>query len=92
MDVGAVVRFAAVQRAAGADLGAVDPRRVGLVPGELAGSSTADALAHSIDAIVRELARMAARVEELGRRTAWGATAVDEVDAATADGLRREGG
>ena len=92
VDVGAVVEFAAVQRAVGADLGAVDPRRVGLVPGELDGSSTAEALTRGVDAIVQALARVADRVEELGRRTAWGAAAVDESDAATAEVLRRCGG
>ena len=92
MDVAAVVDLAAVQRAVGADLGAVDPHRAGLVPGELEGSLTAAASARSVDAIAEELSRAAERVEDLGRRTAWGATALEQVDATTADGLRREGG
>ena len=94
-DVGAVARFAALQRAAGADLGAIDPRRVGLATGELAGSSTAVALRRSVDALAQALARVAEGVEgveDLGRRTAWGATALDDADEAAAEGLRRGGG
>ncbi len=92
MDADAVVEFAAVQRAVGADLGAVDPRGVGLHPGELAGSLTADALGRGVDAIALALAHVAERVEDLGRRTAWGAAELRETDAAGADGLRRGGG
>lgn len=91
-DVGAVARFAALQRAAGADLGAIDPPRVGLATGELAGSSTAVALRRSVDAIAQALARVAEGVEDLGRRTAWGATALDDADEAAAERLRRGGG
>ncbi|MEH3155388.1 MAG: hypothetical protein PGN29_08575 [Gordonia paraffinivorans] len=92
VDVAAVVELAAVQRAIGADLAAVDARSVGLGAGELAGSMTAPALARGVDAIAQALGRVAERVEELGRRTAWGARALTEADAAAADGLRRGGG
>lgn len=92
IDVAAVVEFAAVQRAVGADLGAVDRRRLGLGPGELDGSATAVALRRSVDAIAQALGRVADQVEDLGRRTAWGATALDDADAAAADGVRRGGG
>ena len=92
MDVAAVVDLGAVQRAVGADLADVDPHRVGLVPGELEGSLTAAALARSVDPIAKALSRVAERVENLGRRTAWGATALEQIDAATADGLQRDGG
>lgn len=92
MDVAAVMAFAAVQRAVGADLDAIDARGVGLAAGELAGSLTAVALARSVDAIERSLTRVAHGVEELGRRTAWGAAVLDDTDGTAADGLRREGG
>lgn len=91
-DVGAMVEYAASLRAAGTDLGGVDPRRSGLAAGELAGSHTATALRRSVDAIAQALGRVADEVEDLGRRTAWGATALDEADAAAADGVRRGGG
>ncbi|MGZ8178832.1 hypothetical protein ACXVUM_12965 [Williamsia sp. SKLECPSW1] len=89
VDVRAVAELASVQRAVGAGLAGSDLRGLGLDEDELQGSRTAASLARALTAIDAALSAVAARVEDLGRRTALGATAIDETELATTDSLRR---